>query len=109
MHAKFSISQCNLLRARVTEEGEGTERKVQATTGFITGKLMFLTSYALLLHYYAIEVHVFIEESVPVQSYISPSLQWRSIKTSMNQYFGVLCSLAFVLLIYGDVMMVEAE
>ena len=47
MHAKYSISQFNLLRARVTEEGEGTERKVQATTGFITGQLMFLTSYVL--------------------------------------------------------------
>nr|YP_009771636.1 Ycf1 [Goniorrhachis marginata]QIT02421.1 Ycf1 [Goniorrhachis marginata] len=50
----FSIgpSYLFLLRARVMEEGEeGTEKKVSATTGFITGQLMMLISiYYAPLH-----------------------------------------------------------
>nr|UIO60361.1 hypothetical protein RF1 [Rubus innominatus] len=50
----FSIgpSYLFLLRARVMEEGEeGTEKKVSATTGFITGQLMmFISIYYAPLH-----------------------------------------------------------
>nr|QHN53071.1 hypothetical chloroplast RF19 [Droguetia iners] len=50
----FSIgpSYLFLLRARVMEEGEeGTEKKVSATTGFITGQLMmFISIYYVPLH-----------------------------------------------------------
>nr|QXM16013.1 hypothetical chloroplast RF19 [Celtis koraiensis]QXM16099.1 hypothetical chloroplast RF19 [Celtis sinensis] len=50
----FSIgpSYLFLLRARVMEEGEeGTEEKVSATTGFITGQLMmFISIYYVPLH-----------------------------------------------------------
>ncbi|XP_020523875.1 uncharacterized protein LOC110007396, partial [Amborella trichopoda] len=50
----FSIgpSYLFLLRARVLEEGEeGTEKKVSATTGFITGQLMmFISIYYVPLH-----------------------------------------------------------
>nr|YP_010387162.1 hypothetical protein RF1 [Crinodendron patagua]UPO67193.1 hypothetical protein RF1 [Crinodendron patagua] len=50
----FSIgtSYFFLLRARVMEEGEeGTEKKVSATTGFITGQLMmFISIYYAPLH-----------------------------------------------------------
>nr|YP_010733630.1 hypothetical protein RF1 [Rhodotypos scandens]WEG92899.1 hypothetical protein RF1 [Rhodotypos scandens] len=50
----FSVgpSYLFLLRARVMEEGEeGTEKKVSATTGFITGQLMmFISIYYVPLH-----------------------------------------------------------
>nr|QPC56077.1 hypothetical protein RF1 [Aruncus dioicus var. kamtschaticus] len=50
----FSIgpSYLFLLRARVMEEGEeGTDKKVSATTGFITGQLMmFISIYYVPLH-----------------------------------------------------------
>uniref|UniRef100_A0AAU7B6Y8 Protein TIC 214 n=1 Tax=Argentina peduncularis TaxID=3121451 RepID=A0AAU7B6Y8_9ROSA len=50
----FSIgpSYLFLLRARIMEEGEeGTEKKVSATTGFITGQLMmFISIYYAPLH-----------------------------------------------------------
>nr|YP_009530091.1 hypothetical protein RF1 [Pteroceltis tatarinowii]AXX77370.1 hypothetical protein RF1 [Pteroceltis tatarinowii]QWK48096.1 hypothetical protein RF1 [Pteroceltis tatarinowii] len=50
----FSIgpSYLFLLRARLMEEGEeGTEKKVSATTGFITGQLMmFISIYYVPLH-----------------------------------------------------------
>nr|YP_010418580.1 hypothetical protein RF1 [Australina pusilla]USG51521.1 hypothetical protein RF1 [Australina pusilla] len=50
----FSIgpSYLFLLRARVMEEGEeGTEKKISATTGFITGQLMmFISIYYVPLH-----------------------------------------------------------
>ncbi|KAL8251720.1 hypothetical protein R6Q59_035413 [Mikania micrantha] len=65
----FSIgpSYLFLLRAHVMEEGEeGAEKKVSATTGFITGQLIMFIS----IYYAPLQVCLFPPSSLPWQVFV---------------------------------------